>query len=352
MVKTDSLFREGLQPLLLSKVELSKSGKGWHRTGDRISYSPNEHKFSKAGQLLPFQSLSVDIVFPHDNDACFLASCYPYTYTDLQKHLLELTSDASREGVLVRKTLAVSAAGNACDVVMVSSPLDALRLPLLRAKPAIVVSARVHPGESNASYVMHGVLEYMTGSAHCAQVLRDSHVMYLIPMLNPDGVINGNTRCNLSGQDLNRQWLDPNWSQHPTVRSLKGLLEDLAGEGRLVLYIDLHGHSNKKGFFLYCCDSSVSTLPLILAKRSPFFALGSCTYKVAKQKQCTGRAVVYNHIGCGKSFTLEASMMGADLGDGDGSSIHFNPGHLRQMGAHLCEAITEYILPEKIQQRP
>ena len=28
----------------------------------------------------------------------------------------------------------------------------------------------------------------------------------IIPMVNPDGVIHGSSRCNLAGFDLNRQW--------------------------------------------------------------------------------------------------------------------------------------------------
>lgn len=28
----------------------------------------------------------------------------------------------------------------------------------------------------------------------------------VIPMLNPDGVIHGTSRCNMAGLDLNRQW--------------------------------------------------------------------------------------------------------------------------------------------------
>ncbi len=28
----------------------------------------------------------------------------------------------------------------------------------------------------------------------------------IIPMVNPDGVIHGNSRCNLAGLDLNRKW--------------------------------------------------------------------------------------------------------------------------------------------------
>jgi murein tripeptide amidase MpaA len=36
-------------------------------------------------------------------------------------------------------------------------------------------------------------------------------------MLNPDGVINGNTRASLAGVDLNRQWVAPNAELHPEV---------------------------------------------------------------------------------------------------------------------------------------
>jgi hypothetical protein len=44
-------------------------------------------------------------------------------------------------------------------------------------------------------------------------------------MLNPDGVINGNYRCSLSGQDLNRQWVDPSRSLHPTIFYTKMMLK-------------------------------------------------------------------------------------------------------------------------------
>lgn len=40
-------------------------------------------------------------------------------------------------------------------------------------------------------------------------------------MLNPDGVINGNYRCDLSGADLNRQWIDPSKKLHPTIYNAK-----------------------------------------------------------------------------------------------------------------------------------
>ena len=42
-----------------------------------------------------------------------------------------------------------------------------------------------------------------------AAILRDNFIFKIIPMLNPDGVINGNYRCSMAGCDLNRQWHNP-----------------------------------------------------------------------------------------------------------------------------------------------
>ena len=69
---------------------------------------------------------------------------------------------------------------------------------------AVILTSRVHPGESNASYMMQGTLEYLVSDDEGAKQLRDKFVFKIIPMLNPDGVIIGNYRCSLSGLDLNR----------------------------------------------------------------------------------------------------------------------------------------------------
>ena len=71
-------------------------------------------------------------------------------------------------------------------------------------RKAIVLTARVHPGETNSSYIMQGALEYLTGNERNAKLLRNTYVFKVVPMINPDGVISGNYRCSLSGLDLNR----------------------------------------------------------------------------------------------------------------------------------------------------
>jgi murein tripeptide amidase MpaA len=71
-------------------------------------------------------------------------------------------------------------------------------------RKAIILTARVHPGESNASWMMAGVVEFLISDHEQARFLRDTFVFKIIPMQNPDGVIVGNYRCNLMGSDMNR----------------------------------------------------------------------------------------------------------------------------------------------------
>lgn len=54
--------------------------------------------------------------------------------------------------------------------------------------------------------------------------LRKSYTFVIIPMINIDGVIYGNFRCDLSGCDLNRQWQNPSKCMHPHICAIKSHL--------------------------------------------------------------------------------------------------------------------------------
>lgn len=86
-----------------------------------------------------------------------------------------------------------------------------------------------------------------------ANSLRQKFVFKVIPMLNPDGVINGNYRTNLSGNDLNRRWHAPEPSLHPTIYHAKELIKRIKRVRPVAMVLDLHGHSRKQGIFTYGC---------------------------------------------------------------------------------------------------
>jgi cytosolic carboxypeptidase protein 4 len=122
-------------------------------------------------------------------------------------------------------------------------------------KELVVLTGRVHPSESNASYVIDGILESLLNESVTSKSLLQNFVFKIIPMLNPDGVVCGNWRCSLAGLDLNRQWADPAAYIVPTIFHAKNLMERWKRMGRRVyLYVDCHGHSNEKNVFFYGCS--------------------------------------------------------------------------------------------------
>jgi murein tripeptide amidase MpaA len=146
------------------------------------------------------------VTFKYDDDEVWVAHCYPYTYTDCCNLLERLCSNQTKDKI--RKTvLTKTIAGNNCEMVIITNFNS--RPELIAQRRAVILSSRVHPGESNASFMMEGTLQYLVSDDEGARYLRDNFVFKIIPMLNPDGVIVGNYRCSLSGLDLNRQWITP-----------------------------------------------------------------------------------------------------------------------------------------------
>ena len=94
-------------------------------------------------------------------------------------------------------------------------------MPLYSEKKYVVLSGRVHPGESNSSYMMEGFIRFILSDCYEAIELRKRIVFKVVPMINPDGVIIGNYRTSLAGNDLNRKYLEPDKELHPTVTAMK-----------------------------------------------------------------------------------------------------------------------------------
>ena len=247
--KNDSLFNHGMKVLCYSEIENSATNKGWFRDGTDISYFNNGIHKNTSGKS--YYTLSYKFKFPHTNDTVYFAYGYPYTYTDLMEDLADIEKDPFKNKVATRKLVCNTIAGNRCEVLTVTSPGTSEGVNQRRGA---VITARVHPGETVGSWMMKGVIDFLTSDTPEAKQLRDNYVFKIIPMLNPDGVIAGNYRTSLVGNDLNRRWKKPNERLHPTIFHAKAMIKDFGRERPIDLVCDLHGHSKRKNVFMYGCN--------------------------------------------------------------------------------------------------
>ena len=97
-----------------------------------------------------------------------------------------------------------------------------------QGKDYLILTARVHPGEANSSYMMEGIIDFLLCDSEEAQEIRQTLIIKVIPMSNPDGVVSGNYRTGICGNDLNRVYHNPDYRLHPTVHAIKELVADLS----------------------------------------------------------------------------------------------------------------------------
>lgn len=135
-------------------------------------------------------------------------------------------------------------------------------------------------------------------------------------MVNVDGVIYGNSRCDLAGFDLNRTWRHPIKELHPQIYAIKKRLKALAN--KIAYCIDLHSHSKMYNVFNYGCssDSILSRLfSWMVSKNTPHFHFPSCNYGLSFDKRHTLRAVLAQICSPEVVITIEASYYGVKNGN-------------------------------------
>eukprot|EP00073_Rattus_norvegicus_P035334 XP_008760238.1 PREDICTED: cytosolic carboxypeptidase 2 isoform X2 [Rattus norvegicus] len=346
LLKPKSLYAVGMKPLMYSQLDATIYNIGWRREGHEIKYYKNNMDDGPQ----PLYCLTWTIQFPHDQDTCFFAHFYPYTYTDLQCYLLSVANNPIQSQFCKLRALCRSLAGNTVYLLTITNPS---RTPQeAAAKKAVVLSARVHPGESNSSWIMNGFLDFILSDSPDAQLLRDIFVFKVIPMLNPDGVIVGNYRCSLAGRDLNRHYKTVLKDSFPCIWYTKNMIKRLLEEREVLLYCDFHGHSRKNNIFLYGCHSNnrkhwlhERVFPLMLSKNAPDkFSFDSCNFKVQKCKEGTGRVVMWR-MGIINSYTMESTFGGSTLGSK--RDTHFTIEDLKSLGYHVCDTILDFCDPDQ-----
>ncbi|KAL3672652.1 hypothetical protein V7S43_001947 [Phytophthora oleae] len=311
------------------------------------------------------------------------AFCYPYTYTRVQEELAALDQQfivpfqLNPSGIgdipttpskiyYHRELLTRSVEGLRVDLLTISS-IDGItskhRPPTHRSrenstfqfdpkqKKVVIISARVHSGETPANFMLDGMLQLLLHPEdESAIALRRHFVFKIIPMLNPDGVCQGFYRTDTRGVNLNRVYEDPQPELAPSVFALKKLLLELVNEyggvdstlaQQNMVYLDLHAHANRRGCFIFgnnhlpdMLDASNEAMEMAIARQvqtqlyarlvglhTPFFDYMACLFdkenmtrhdlrdnnNATTSRQGSSRVALYHATGLTYVYTIECN---------------------------------------------
>ena len=98
-----------------------------------------------------------EYTFPYDNDEVYFAYSYPYTYSNLESYITKIEADSYLRTICQRSSLCKTIAGNNVQLLTITEehPFQKIK------KGYIIITARIHPGESVSSYVCNGILEFL-----------------------------------------------------------------------------------------------------------------------------------------------------------------------------------------------
>lgn len=332
--KYGGVFTSGYKVFVYSEQTTKRSGTSWYRDGANYQFGLTKQTPTAKRYTLQFQ-----IKFNYNNDTVYFAYGIPYTYSHLLRSILSWRKKAPQ--YFSHEILCKSFGGRDCPLLTITNP----SIPESK-KQYLMFTARCHPGESNGSVLLSGLIDYFLSPNPESEFLRNNFIIKIVPMINIDGVVEGFYRICLCGDDLNRMWVTPDPAIHPTVFHTKELLRRY----KPALYIDFHGHSRMNGTFAFACPNNNENhdrekiLPKIISYTSSYFSYEKCIFSIPPKRQTASRCVAYLEMGIIQSFTIETSFCG--IKNGKFASLLYDEDIWLKLGRDIGLSIFNLLTPD------
>ncbi|MDT3695064.1 MAG: M14 family zinc carboxypeptidase [Ignavibacterium sp.] len=133
----------------------------------------------------------------------------------------------------------------------------------ISGKRTVHIHARTHPQETEGFYVTREIIKILISESELAQTARGNCVFYVIPMINPDGVVLGLPRRNANNVDLESNW--NTFPHQPEVAALKArFIQLMASENPIEVMLNMHSSSDCKRYFVYHHENGTSPAYAVL----------------------------------------------------------------------------------------
>tara|TARA_R110002153_G_scaffold104022_2_gene241580 strand:+ start:3459 stop:4586 length:1128 start_codon:yes stop_codon:yes gene_type:complete len=223
--------------IAITDLEKSAYPGGWQNYGAVASYDRQE--WFRVDCEFDGDTLTIQHTPEFEN--IYYAYFAPYSY---ERHL-DLLSWAQNSSACRQEYLGETLDGRDMSLLVVGEPEE--------GKKVIWVTARQHPGETMAEWLIEGFLERLLDEDDgLSRQLLDKVVFYIVPNMNPDGSVRGHLRTNAKGVNLNREWQAPSMENSPEVYLVKQKMLDTGVD----MFLDVHGDEALPYNFVAGCEGN------------------------------------------------------------------------------------------------
>ncbi len=248
-LRVDGVTGQRLRCVLTNTSQTLGGADGWARNAPvyRLGRGP-WHRVEHAeiwtdGHLVPHAIFTID-VSSANGEPVELAACYPYLSEDLNR---TLSADK------VRETWSTASIGYTPE----GRPLRRLYNTLgdaERTLPGVFLIARQHSGETPGSWMLDGILRYL--SAPQGSSISRGMCVWSVPIADPDGVADGAYGKDQFPWDLNRAWGRP---IRPETHAIQSDVVRWTRRCKPVMIVDLHAPAHQeKGFYFWAPTAPAS----------------------------------------------------------------------------------------------
>ncbi len=174
------------------------------------------------------------IEFTPEYDSVYFAYFAPYSY---ERHL-DLIAQAQLGFECRHELLGLTLDSRELNLLVIGDEEEPNMSDSDTPKLNIWITARQHPGESMAQWLVEGLLNRLLDEDDgVARELLQKAIFYIVPNMNPDGSARGHLRTNAAGTNLNREWQSPSLEKSPEVYYVLNKMHQTGVD----IFLDVHG---------------------------------------------------------------------------------------------------------------
>lgn len=226
-----------------------KSSPNWRRLRkDQVFYYRSKGHDGRRVLSIAFRFIT------HDDEHQF-ALFYPYGPSSILNYLNRLNVEAERSKLMISGTEFIQTGGRSLDlhklfrIEQLGSSILFRPIHLMRISPVersesntttVFIIGRLHGNlDSVSSYVCQGLIDFALSDEPVARAARELMHLVVVPMLDPDSVIAGNSRTDIFGQaEMSRKLVQSNSNIYSNICRLLDLVEESAKRQRTI-FIEL-----------------------------------------------------------------------------------------------------------------